>query len=324
MFYNPYLSYFLFPFGKQLRGSVDQLGALQTFGRVVELGGFAAAARELGVARSTVQKTVVGLEQSLGTQLLRRSTRSVTPTEAGRLLHERCAGPVAELRATLGSLAALRETPAGRLRVNAPLSFGTLRLSRAVADFAVRYPEVRVELVLNDRFVDPIEEGFDVTLRIAEPRHLTSLSMRPLAAFDRLLCAAPAYLARRGEPATPADLARHDCLHYGYLESGNVWRLRDGDRERAARVNCVFYSNNGEVLRDAASAGRGIALLPTFIAEPALADGHLRRVLVAHEPAPLSLHALYARHRYLSAAVRAFVDYLADALGRRLARPRRS
>lgn len=291
---------------------MDRFDSIRAFTRVVEAGGFAAAARDMGLSRSTVNKQVIDLESDLGTQLLRRSTRQVTPTETGLAFYDRCVDIMAQLDEAISAVTELQERPSGTLRINAPMSFGALHLSELVADFMAEYPDVHVELVLNDRFIDPIEEGFDITLRIGEPRVTTSLINTEVVAARRVLCASSAYLKAHGEPAHPTDLKHHRCLHYGYQESGSRWRLTGPDGEVSYAIHCVMWSNNGEVLRDAAVKSQGIALLPTFIVGSALQDGSLRSVLNEFAPPEITLCALYPRHRHLSTKVRLFIDRVAE------------
>lgn len=292
--------------------AIDKFESIRTFTKVVEAGGFAAAAREMGLSRSVVNKYVIQLESALGTQLLRRSTRQVTPTETGLAFYDRCLQILSELDEAISAVAELQEKPTGNLRVNAPMSFGTLHMAALVADYMARYPDVHVELVLNDRFVDPIEEGFDVTVRIGTPVVLTSLIVKEIVATQRVLCASPAYLKTYGEPLQPAELKTHRCLHYGYQTSGSQWRLNAADGEFSVPINCVMWSNNGEVLKDAAIKHQGIVLLPTFIVGTALQEGELRTVLADYQPTAITLCALYPRHRHLSAKVRQFIDLLVE------------
>ncbi len=300
---------------------MDKFESLRAFTHVVEQGGFAAAARTMGLSRSAVNKAVIALERELGVQLLRRSTRQVTPTEAGTAFHTQAKLILGQLDDAISAVREQDARPAGALRVNAPMSFGTLHLSPVIAEFIARWPAVHLELVLNDRFVDPIEEGFDVTLRAGEPRASTSLAAKEVAPVRRVLCAAPDYLAAHGEPMHPRELKAHRCLHYGYQDSGNLWRLANGGRsgggEQSFAIGCVMWSNNGEVLRDTAIAGGGIALLPTFIVGAALQQGQLLSVLADWAPPPIALCALYPRHRFVSPKVRAFVDLLGERFGDR-------
>jgi DNA-binding transcriptional LysR family regulator len=290
---------------------------MRAFTRVVEAGGFAAAARQLGLSRSAVNRAVIDLESGLRTQLLRRSTRQVTPTEQGLAFYDRCVQILSDVDEAIAAVTDLQERPSGNLRINAPMSFGTMHLSAMVAEFMATYPEVHVELVLNDRFVDPIEEGFDVTLRIGEAVTSTSLIAREIVPAKRVLCASPGYLSRAGEPAHPSELRRHRCLHYGYLGSGSQWRLIGPDSERSYAINCVMWSNNGQVLKDAAIRDQGIALLPTFIVGDALQEGQLQSLLADYTPPLIQVCALYPRHRHLSAKVRLFVELLDQRFGGR-------
>lgn len=294
---------------------MDRFEALRAFRAVVDEGGFAAAARRLGVSRSAVHKLVSRLEQELGAQLLSRSTRRVTPTETGRAFHARAGALLDELAEAVADVAERQARPVGQLRVNAPMSFGVRYLSPLIAAFMATYPELRVELSLADRLVDPLEEGFDVTVRIAEPRYYSSLVTQRLAPVRQLLCASPAYLDAAGEPRHPRELRRHRCLNYGYLATGNQWRLAGPDGDVLVPVDCVMWSNNGEVLRDAAEAGCGIAWLPDFVIADAVRAGRLRPLMCDYRPAELDVSALYPRHRHLSSKVRLLVDHLAAHLG---------
>lgn len=296
---------------------MDKFESMRAFTRVVESGGFAAAARAMGLSRSVVNKAVITLESELDAQLLRRSTRQVTPTDTGLAFYDRCVHILGELDEALTAVKELQERPTGSLRVNAPMTFGTLHLSPLVAEFMGAHPDVHVELVLNDRFVDPIEEGFDVTIRIGEAAQSTSLIVREIAPSRRVLCASPAYLDEAGEPGRPTELRQHRCLHYGYHGSGSQWRLEGPDGERSYAINCVMWSNNGEVLKDAAVGDQGIVLLPTFIVGATLQAGELRTVLAEYQPPATTVHALYPRHRHLSAKVRMFVDLVETRFGER-------
>lgn len=290
---------------------MDQLAQMRTFVRVVDAGGFAAAARDLGLSRSVVNRAIIALEQQLGTALLHRSTRQVSPTDRGQLLYERCQPILAQVDEALGAVTELQDTPTGTLRVNAPMSLGTLHLSAMAARFMAAYPSIRLELALGDRQVDPIEEGFDVTVRVGRQAHSTSLASTPLGAARVVACASPGYLARAGTPAAPSALRQHRCLHYGYQSSGSQWRFRSNSaRDQTVSINCVMWSNNGEVLRDAAIADQGIALLPTFIVGEAIQAKQLEVVLSDYEMPPLPLSLLCARHRQQSKKVQLFAGFI--------------
>lgn len=296
---------------------MDKFMTLRAFTKVVDAGGFAAAAREMGLSRSVVNKYVISLENELGTQLLRRSTRQVSPTEAGAAFYDRALLVLAELEESFSAVMQLQEAPRGNLRVNAPMTFGVRHLAPALADFMARFPALRVELVLNDRVIDPIEEGFDVTVRIAAPETYTSLITREIVPVRRVLCASPAYLEAHGEPERPEDLRQYRCLHYGYQGTGNLWKLNGPRGEIAVQIHCVMWSNNGDALKEVVLRDQGIALLPTFIVGDELQLGRLRTVLSEYEPPAISLSALYPRHRHLSAKTRLFVEFLVERFGGR-------
>jgi DNA-binding transcriptional LysR family regulator len=268
----------------------------------------------LRLSRSAVSKYVIELEQELGAQLLVRTTRSASPTENGQAYYERCIAILADLDEADLAVARLQSEPRGLLRVNAPMSFGTLHLGRAVADFMERHPQLQIQLVLSDQQIDPVQEGFDVTLRIADLPS-SSLIARKIAPALRVVCAAPSYLARRGVPQHPDDLRRHDCLDYGYLATGNQWKLTGADGDHWIHIPWTLCTNNGEVLRDAAVKGRGIALLPTFIVGADLQEGSLRSILTDYAAPEISIYAIYPQTRYLSVKVRAFIDFLIERFG---------
>jgi DNA-binding transcriptional LysR family regulator len=295
---------------------MDKLGSIRAFTKVVQHGGFAAAARELLLSRSAVSKYVIDLEQDLGVQLLVRTTRSVAPTENGQAYYERCVAILAEIEEADIAVTRLSAEPRGILRVNAPMSFGTLHLGRAIADFMAKFPELAIQLILSDQQIDPVQEGFDVTLRIADLPS-SSLVARKIAPARRVICAAPSYLAARGTPQHPDDLRHHACLTYGHLATGNQWKLTGPDGDHWIAVPWTLCTNNAEVLRDAAVAGRGIALLPTFIAGADLQEGSLCSILADYAAPAIAVYALYPETRHLSVKVRVFIDFLVERFGNR-------
>jgi DNA-binding transcriptional LysR family regulator len=293
---------------------MDKLGAMNAFAKAVELGSFAEAPRALGSTRSAVSKTVMELEHLLGVRLLDRTTRRLRTTEAGLAYYERCGDILACVEETELQVSSLQAEPKGVLKVNGPTSFGARYLGPAVADFMAAYADLKIELSLTDRFIDPIEEGVDVTIRIAELAD-SSLIARKLAPARRIFVASPSYLARHSAPETPEDLARHACLTYGHTTTLQRWRIvRDGEAVMAP-VQSVLCSNNGDVLRSASLNGRGIAFLPTFLVGPDIEAGRLQTVLDRFPQPELGVHALYASNRYLAAKTRAFVDFLAKRFG---------
>ena len=282
--------------------------------KVIETGSFAEAGRQLRLSRSAISKYVADLEESLGVQLLNRTTRHASPNENGQLYFERALSLLAELDAADQAVAQAQSTPSGLLRINAPMSFGTLKLGHAIAEFMEKYPEVKLHLLLSDDLLDPVQYGFDVTLRIAELGS-SSLIARKISPIHRAVCASPDYLARHGTPSHPRDLRDHVSLTYGFLLTGNQWKLTGADGEHWIQPSWSLCVNNAEVLRDAAVRGRGVALIPTFIAGDALKKGMLRAVLEDYSAPPLALYAIYPPTRHLSVKVRLFIDFLVERFG---------
>jgi len=295
---------------------MDKFASMQAFTQVVESGGFAAAARKMGVSRSTVNKLVINLEDELQVQLLQRSTRKVNPNPTGWAYYERCINILAEVTAAENAVAKLQSEPKGTLRINAPMSFGTLYLGEAIAEFITQYPELQIQLTLDDRFIDPIAEGYDITIRIALLEPSSSLVQQKIAPVPRILCAAPSYLEKYGIPQHPQELTNYSCLHYGHLIAGNQWLLSDGNDDYRVTVKGVLCSNNGEILKDSCSAGLGIALLPTFIIQSAL-DRHLLTVVLPnYQPPALALYLVYPLNRHLNTKVKLFTKFFQKKFGK--------
>lgn len=295
---------------------MDPVSGMTVFARVVEANGFTAAARDLGLSKAAVSKHVARLEDRLGVRLLNRSTRRLGLTEAGRDYYERARRILAEVEEAELSAASRQAHPRGQLRVNAPVTFGQSHLAPLLPAFMHRYPQVQVDMVLNDRFVDLIEEGFDMAVRVAELPS-SSLIARRLCGAPHVVAAAPSYLAARGRPKHPRDLTRHDCLLYSYLASGDEWRFIEEGRTFGVRVAGPLRANNGDVLRHAAVAGLGIVYAPDFVIADALASGSLAPLLEEWRMPDVGVHAVYPPGRPLGAKLRVFVDFLSEALGRR-------
>ncbi len=294
---------------------MDRLGAMAVFAQVVEAESFSAAAREMGIAKSSVSKQISRLEDELGVRLLNRTTRRLSLTEAGQTFYQGCQRVVAEAAAAESAVTHLAAAPRGRLRVGVPMSFGLRHISPVLPLLLGRCPELTVDLALNDRFVDLVEEGFDVGVRIA---HLTdsSLIARRLAPSRNILCAAPEYLAAQGMPRTVEDLSAHECLLYSYQVTGGKWRFAGPGGRRELRVRGRLRANSGESLLAAALAGFGIAHLPTFICGDALREGRLVRLLPEWaDPVESVINAIYPASRNLSPKVRVFIDFLVEQFG---------
>lgn len=294
---------------------MDKLEAMNAFAKVVALGSYADAGRALGLTRSAVSKAVMELELVLGARLLDRTTRRVSPTEAGLSYYERCLDILSRVEETELQVSRLHDEPRGVLKINAPMSFGMLYLGDAIAAFMADYPELKVEMTLTDRFIDPVEEGVDVTIRIAELAD-SSLIARKLATTRRAVVASPAYLAEHGTPLTPDDLAQHRWLAYGPTTTLQRWSFVRSDGATASvPLKATMCSNNGHVLRAATLAGQGITELPTFLVGCDLAEGRLQMVLPQYLRGEFGIYALYTPNRFLAAKTRKLIDFLVARFG---------
>ncbi|RUQ68177.1 LysR family transcriptional regulator [Azospirillum doebereinerae] len=295
---------------------MDRLDDMLAFIKVVDTKSFTAAADRLNLSKSVVSRRIGELENRLGARLLNRTTRKLSLTEVGQAYYERCTRILADLEEAEQAVADLHAAPRGRLRVNAPVSFGVMHLAPAVAEFLERYPSIEIDMDLNDRYVDLVDEGYDLAIRIGRLRD-SSLIARRLAPARTVLCASPAYLLAHGTPRTPEDLANHRCLIYTNLPTPDVWPFQVGGETRNVRVSGPLRGNNGDLLREAAIAGIGIVLSPTFLCGDALASGRLLSFLAEHVPSEASVNAVYPQNRHLSPKVRVFVDFLVERFGPR-------
>lgn len=293
---------------------MDRLSEMEAFVRVVDLGGFTDAARKMGLSKSAVSKHVASLEDRLGARLLNRTTRRVSPTEIGLAFYDRAIRVLAEAEEADAMVSSMQDAPRGELRISAPVSFGLRRLAPAVAEFLRRYPDISVHMVLDDRFVELVAEGYDLAIRIGELPDST-LRARKLSDSQARLVASPGYLAERGEPTTLQELSDHQLLHYSNQSSGNFWRLQGpGGQERQVRAVGRLTVNNGDALRTAAIDGLGVAFLPDFIIGDALETGALKEVLPDTRRAPLGVFAVYPEGRFPQPKLRAFIDFLVESL----------
>jgi DNA-binding transcriptional LysR family regulator len=294
---------------------MDQFAAIEAFVRVAESGSFSKAAERLRSSKSAVSRQVSALEAELGARLLHRTTRALTLTEAGRSYFAQAARILADLAEANASVGQLQAAPRGRLRVSAPMSFGFLHLAPAVPAFLDRYPDVELDMIMSDRFVDLVDEGFDMAVRIGKLTD-SSLVARKLAPNRRTVCAAPAYLQKRGIPTSPDDLKAHECLCYSNLGMAQEWRfVRPDGRPWPVEVSGRLHANNGDALRAAALRGFGLAVLPSFLVGHDFQSGALVSVLEDVLPQDSAVHAVYPHARHLSPKVRAFVDFLAERFG---------
>lgn len=294
---------------------MDTLSAMRAYVGVVDAGSFTGAAERLGVAKSWVTKQIAALERRLGVRLLNRTTRSLSRTEAGRAYYEQAKQLLDDVDSLEHSVGDLVERPRGVLRLSAPLSFGVLHLGAPLAAYASRHVDVSLDVSLNDRVVDLVDEGFDMAIRISREID-PGLVARRLAIARMVLCAAPAYLARHGTPRRPKDLARHRSLAFTYSSFGDEWRFEGPRGAVSVRVPVTMRANNGDLIVAGALAGWGVIVQPSFLVGAHLRAGRLVELLPRHRLPELGIFAVYPHRKYLSAKVRTMVDHLAAHFAR--------
>jgi DNA-binding transcriptional LysR family regulator len=293
---------------------MSQLEDMRIFVTVLDARSFTAAAEKLGLSKQYVSRRMMALEARLGVRLLNRSTRRLDVTTLGEAYQQRARQILAEVEALEESIAQQRATPRGSLRLSAPMSFGTLHLSPLIAQFLQRYQEVSIELDLSDRAVDLLGDGYDMAIRIVRSDAMADsmLVARRIAPLDMVTCCSPDYLLTRPAPQTPADLRQLDCLLYGHSRQVE-WTYQVDGKPFSLPVSGRLRVNNGELVRDAALGGLGVAYLPTFIVGEALESGALVSLLEDFAVPSTYLHAVYPHHRQASPLIRALVDFLWEA-----------
>jgi DNA-binding transcriptional LysR family regulator len=296
---------------------MDRLANMEAFVRVAETKSFSEAARRLRSSKSLISRQVAALEAELGVRLFHRTTRSLSLTDEGRGYHAQVTRILGEIEEANLSVSQSQAAPRGRLRVSAPMSFGILHLAPAIRDFLTRYPEVELDLSLNDRFVDVVDEGFDLAIRIGRLPD-SSLVARRLARHRMILCASPDYLKQHGAPNDPDDLKRHQCLCYSTNSLAPEWHFQAKDgKPWPVPIAGRLHANNGDVLRTATLQGLGITYLPSFIVGADVQASALVSLLSEFVPTDAAIHAVYPHTRHLSPKVRAFIDFLAERYGPR-------
>lgn len=291
---------------------VQRLTALNVFRHAADLGSFAAAARHLRLSPAAVSKSIAGLEDALGARLFNRTTRRMTLTEAGAVYYERVARALDELAEADLAIGAMHDEPRGRLRVSAPLTLSLLTWAPALPGFLERHPELAIDLQLDDRRVDLVRDGFDVVIRGSDRLEDSSLIARRLMTMTHVVCAAPAYFERFGEPAHPDELAAHRCVQFTLSGHADTWTFcRDGEEARVA-IDGPYRVTSSLAVRDALRAGYGLSLIPRVYVAEDLESGRLRAVLDDWTCDETTLYAVYPSRRYVVPKVRAFLDFLAE------------
>jgi DNA-binding transcriptional LysR family regulator len=288
---------------------MDKLAAMRVFVKIADAGNLSAAGRQLGQSLTSVSRQLMALEEFLGTTLVERTTRHLSLTESGLLYYERAKQILEEVAEAERGLTAQRGIASGRLHVSAPSLLGRLRLAPMLPGFLAEQTQVSIDLMLVDRPVRLAEEGIDVAFRIGSLED-SGLIVRKLDDIQLVVCAAPDYLSRRGEPATPDDLIKHECLAFGDVPGVAEWSFQDGAVRRPLRIPTRLCANDLDALVSAALAGAGLVLVPSWQVAHCLADGRLRIVLEAYQRPATPLSVLTLRNRLLLPKVRAFVDFL--------------
>lgn len=290
---------------------MSNLSDLAVFVAVVERGSFTAAADQLELSKAATSKAVGNLESRLGARLLNRTTRRLSLTEAGAALYDRVGGAMADIVAAESEIMELTGTPRGRLRVTAPIYFGNVHLMPAVCRFLRQYPDIELELDLDNKIVDLVERRVDVAIRITTLLD-SSLVARRLADVALVTVASPDYLAKYGTPKQPNDLKEHAGLTYSLLRTPNEWHYLDGGEPVSVHVRSVLRCNSDDALKHAALEGLGVTRFPEIFIVEELSKGRLVRVLEKYEPPPSSLCAVFPTRANMPPKVRVFVDFLAD------------
>lgn len=290
---------------------MDQLRQMTIFARVAETGSFSATERALGVSNSVVSKYVSGLEEKLGVTLIQRNTRRLVLTDIGRGYLERCQRIISDVEEADRAASNQHAQPQGVLRVNSALSFGLRHLGPVISRYAQTCPEVTVDITLDDRRIDILEEAYDLAIRIGELEDSTMIA-RKFASVRRVCAASPAYLARHGTPQHPNELAGHNCLTYARGGWSEPWLVEGADGPVLIEANGNIFSNNGDLLLASAVEGAGIISMPDFIVWDSIREGRLVRILDDYTFPEVGMYAIYPPTRHLSAKIRTFVDTLVD------------
>ena len=301
---------------------MDQLAAMRSFTKVVETGGFSEAARQQGLAVSSVTRQVNGLEALLNTQLLNRSTRSITLTPQGHKYYDKVVQILQDVEAANLCVMERGEVPHGILRIGLPVAFGRLQVAPILKDFLAQYPTVKLELRLSDGLANLVEEDLDLVIRIGNlDRSSNTLILHKLASYTRLVCGSPIYFERHGKPRHPTELTQHNCLLFAYSTRSDVWRFQQSREVCDVPVQGSLVANNSEILRQVCLDGVGLVLMPTWLIGEDVQSGRLQTVLTDFQIHPQSevdhgIYALYLPNRRHSLRVKTFIDFLSQRFGK--------
>ena len=288
---------------------MDTIQAMRYFARTVELGSMSAAAREFGTTQSTVSKIVGKLETELGVRLLERSTTGLALTDQGSRFFERAKCLLEDYETAVADARGLTERAVGLLRINAPVGFGQFLLNGLIREFLDTYPEIEIELILNDRFVDLVEEGVDVVVRLGQQLPPDAIA-RKIATAPRWLVAAPDYLARHGKPRSPVHLSDHEYIRFAWSSSGDIVELQGPQGTVEVKISGRYRVNNALALRESLVMGAGIGLCPVWLVQDLVTSGQLQRVLPKWQALPQEMFLIYLSRRYQPFRTRLLLDFL--------------
>ena len=292
---------------------MDHFSALPIFVTVVECGSFSAAGQKLGLSKSAISKRITQLEQHLGIQLLQRTTRSLSLTDAGARYFEYIRPAVLLTQEGLDAISELQQTPKGNLRISVPMVFGRLYIAPLIAEFLKRYPDIQLQIQMDDKTTDLIAGGFDLAIYIGELPD-SSLIARKIAPCLSVICASPAYLAQHGLPIVPNELTQHNCLFYSYFQDGVEWSFQSPDGMQRIQPKGNYQVNNSDAIHRACLDGLGIANLPRFIVESDLQAGRLQTILTDFPLPEHGIYAVYPQRKYLPTKVKVLIEFLRDKL----------
>ncbi|VAW99794.1 Transcriptional regulator, LysR family [hydrothermal vent metagenome] len=292
---------------------MDVLLSMSVFRRVAETGNFSEVAREMEISQPTVSKHVAALEKHLSIKLLNRSTRQLSLTEVGKQYYDRCIHILDELNETESLLRNQESVPSGTLRINTPVTFGEICIVPHLWQFLDKYPELLIDLIMDDHYVDLVKGGVDLAIRIG-PMTDSALVARKLGDSPRVVFASPNYLKSRGEPKNLQDLKDHDCIVYTLLTTRNEWHFIGPNGEETVRVSGRFSVNNPRTICDAVIDGQGIAVAPLWLVDKYIKTGQVRVILENYVPTPLEIHAVFPGRRYVPAKVRCFIEYFSKLM----------
>lgn len=298
---------------------MSSFNTLPIFVALVEAGSFSKAGEQLNTSKSAVSKRISQLESDLGVRLFNRTTRSLTLTEAGEEYYDYASQAISLAKEAEYAVSRLQAKPKGKLKISVPMTFGRLYVSNLIPTFLALYPDIQIEMVMDDKRQDFIKQGFDIGIRIGQLED-SSLVAKKIALCRSVICASEAYLAKHGTPQKPHDLNDHNCLYYSYFRAGQDWLFhKKADKKENAFIKVTpkgnYRVNNSDALHDAAIAGLGIVNMPTFIVGPDLVRNKLTQILT-HYPQPIhGIYAIFPERKHLAAKVRVFIDFLQQEIG---------